>query len=152
MLGTLRDLFESLRPAPAGASPAAADHALHLATAVLLVEVMRADAEFTDAERRAVLDGLGDAFALADDERARLLELAEVEAARATDFFGFTSVLNDRFDPGEKVRMVEAMWRVAYADGTLAAHENHLMRRAVDLLHVAHGDAMAAKRRARGDA
>lgn len=152
MLGSLRDLFDALRPAPATASPAAAGHALQLATAVLLVEVMRADAEFTDAERQAVLAGLGDAFDLSDDERARLLELAEAEATQATDFFRFTSVLNERFDPAEKVRMVEAMWRVAYADGTLAAHENHLMRRAVDLLHVAHGDAMAAKRRARGDA
>ena len=149
MLQTLRDLVDALRPAPAGASPAEADHVLHLATAVLLVEVMRADARFDDAERRAVVDGLRGAFELGDDELARLVELAEVASRQATDTFGFTSTINARFDPAEKVRMVEAMWRVAYADGELAAHENHLMRRVTDLLHVQHGDAIGAKLRAR---
>ena len=30
----------------------------------------------------------------------------------------------------------EYMWQVAFADGRLDAHENHLMRRIADLLHV----------------
>jgi uncharacterized tellurite resistance protein B-like protein len=41
------------------------------------------------------------------------------------------------------------MWRVAYADARLDAHELHLMRRIADLLHVPHLDSMAAKMRAR---
>lgn len=149
MLRTLRDLVDSLRPVPAGAPPADAEHVLQLATAVLLVEVMRADFELADAERREVVDGLRGAFDLADDEVARLVELAEAEAKQATDYFSYTSAINERFGQPEKVRMIEAMWRVAYADGTLAAHENHLMRRAADLLHVQHGDYIAAKLRAR---
>jgi uncharacterized tellurite resistance protein B-like protein len=41
------------------------------------------------------------------------------------------------------------MWQVAYADGHLSAHENHLMRKIADLLYVSHSDYIAAKVRAR---
>jgi uncharacterized tellurite resistance protein B-like protein len=42
------------------------------------------------------------------------------------------------------------MFRVAYADQHLSAHENHLMRKVASLLHVSHGDYVAAKLRAKG--
>jgi uncharacterized tellurite resistance protein B-like protein len=148
MLRTLKDLFEALRP-PA-ADQGDDEHALHLATAVLLVEVMRADAEFGEAERRAVIDALSERFVLAADEIARLVELAEHTAREAHDLHSFTSRINDAFDMAQKVRMVEAMWRVAYADGTLSAHENHVLWRVADLLHVPHGAYINAKMRARG--
>jgi uncharacterized tellurite resistance protein B-like protein len=38
---------------------------------------------------------------------------------------------------------------MAYADAELAAHENHVLRRVAELLHVTHGDYIAAKMRAR---
>jgi uncharacterized tellurite resistance protein B-like protein len=44
---------------------------------------------------------------------------------------------------------VELMWQVAYADEHLTAHENHVMRRLADLLHVPHGAYIGAKMRAR---
>lgn len=152
MLRTLKDLFESLLAAPAGgatANPAAARHRLQLATAVLLVEVMRADATTGAAERHAVLGVLRDRFALADDELARLLELAEDSARLATDFHTFTSALNEQLEMEDKLQVVEAMWQVAYADGRLAAHENHVLWRVADLLHVPHGAYIHAKLRAR---
>jgi len=41
------------------------------------------------------------------------------------------------------------MWQVAYADAELAAHENHVLRQIAELLHITHGDYIAAKMRAR---
>ena len=154
MLRTLKDLFDTLLAPPAGATADAAhaEHRLHLATAVLLVEVMRADTECSDAERQAVLDVLRQRFELADDEVARLLELAEHSARHATDFHAFTSALNDRLDHAQKVQVVEAMWAVAYADGQLSAHENHVLWRIADLLHLPHGAYIHAKLRAKAAA
>ncbi len=157
MLRTLKDLFDSLLPpqgaalsSPLGnASPA---HRLQLSTAVLLVEVMRADATLGLAERASVLAALKRKFDLADDELARLLELAESTAHQATDFHAFTSALNDRLSHDEKVRVVEAMWEVAYSDGDLAAHEQHVLWRVADLLHVPHGAYINAKIRAKAAA
>jgi uncharacterized tellurite resistance protein B-like protein len=151
MLRTLKDLFDSLLPATAAgaARSEGGDHALQLATAVLLVEVLRTTPGVGAAERRAVVAALQDKFALADDEVARLVELAEQTARDATDFFAFTSRINEGFDMASKLRMVEHMWRVAYADGTLSAHENHVMRKIADLLYIPQGAYVHAKMRAR---
>jgi uncharacterized tellurite resistance protein B-like protein len=69
---------------------------------------------------------------------------------QANDYFQFTSLVNRHFTQEQKLRIVELMWRVAYADAELSAHENHLMRKIGDLLHIAHGDYIAAKMKAKG--
>lgn len=150
MLKLLKDLLDTFLPPQAGgAAGAPGEHSLQLATAVLLVEVMRADPEIGAAERQAVLAALREQFALTADESGRLLELAEGAARQATDFYAFTSRLNDSLSMEQKLRIVEHMWRVAYADGTLGAHENHVLWRVSDLLHVPHGAYVSAKMRAR---
>jgi uncharacterized tellurite resistance protein B-like protein len=150
MLKTLRDLFDALLPPRADAPPAHAEHALQLATAVLLVEVMRSDPQITDSEREAVLAALKSEFGLRADEGERLVELAQRASREATDYFAFTSKINEAFEMPQKIAIVEHMWRVAYADGVLGAHENHVMRRLSDLLHIPHGAYVSAKARARG--
>ena len=152
MLKTLKDLFDSLVPRAPGTAPAAGEHALQLATAVMLVEVMRADTSFHEGERAAVLAALRDKFALADDEAARLAELAEAAAKQATDLFAFTSRINERFEMPQKLRMLEHMWRVAYADGRLSEHERHVLWRIADLLHVPQGAYVHARLRAQQEA
>jgi uncharacterized tellurite resistance protein B-like protein len=148
MLRSLKELFVALQPAPPTAGSTAVEHTLQLATAVMLIEVMRAEAGFGSAERQAVVAALGEKFALADDEVERLVELAGQAARDATDWFEFTSHINAHFDMPAKVRMIEYMWRVAYADGHLGAHERHVMWRISDLLHVPHGAYINAKMRA----
>jgi uncharacterized tellurite resistance protein B-like protein len=142
MLRTIKDLFDSfVSPGEVTHTP----HSLELATAVLLVEVMRADPRLADAERQAVVAALRRKFSLGDDELARLVELAQEKSRNASDFHQFTSVINERFSQDEKIRIVEHMWEVAYADGHLDAHENHLIARVAELLHVTHGQYIAAK-------
>jgi uncharacterized tellurite resistance protein B-like protein len=145
MLRTFNELLARL--APQANAAADDEHALQLATAVLLVEVSRADTDFGDAEREAIRQCLVDKFELAPDERDRLLELATRESIAAHDLYQFTAVVNARFDDAHKLRMVRALWRVAFADGRLSAHEEHLMRRVADLLHVPQATNMVAKLR-----
>ena len=148
MLRTLKDLFDSFT-APAEESPEVRDHALKLATAVLLVEVMRAEPDIDAAERSAVLASLRGKFALTDDELARLVELAELTAKNASDYHQFTSRINDSFAHEQKIQMVEDMWQVAYADAHLDTNENHLISKIAALLYVTHGEYIGAKMRAR---
>jgi uncharacterized tellurite resistance protein B-like protein len=147
MITTLQNLLAALQPKP---SAAAADdeHLLQLATAVMLVEVMRSDATFHADERLAVLAALRDKFELSADEAARLAELAETTAQAATDLYAFTSRINERFEMPQKLKMIEHMWRVAYADGHLSAHERHVLWRIADLLHVPQGAYQHARLRA----
>ena len=152
MLRTLKDLFDTLMQPPSCTGAAAAQHRLHLACAVLLVEVMRAEDGIAAAERRSAIDALRRSFALADDEVQRLLELAEATSRQASDLHAFTSALNEGLDHAQKVAVLEAMWAVAYADGHLAAHENHLLWRVADLLHVPQPAYINAKIRAKAAA
>lgn len=148
MLRSLKDWLATLAPASAEAAPDAA-HRLHLAAAVLLVEVMRSDRDLAESERRAALAALQRRFGLTPDEQSALLEQAETAARDAHDFHSFTSRLNEAFEFDDKVRMVEQLWEVAYADGVLSAHEHHVIRKIAELLHVPQGAYINAKLRAK---
>ena len=149
MLRTLKDLFDAIIAPGPTADADATEHSLQLATAVLLVEVMRAEPALGAAERSTVVAALRVKFSLAEDEVARLVELALQVSRTASDFHQFTSRINAGFGQEQKIRIVEHMWQVAFADGHLDAHENHLIAKAAELLHVPHGQYIAAKLRAR---
>lgn len=147
MLNKLNDFLSSIiSPAEADSRP---EHTLQLATAVLLIEVMRSDSETDDEEQAATLNILKQRFHLSDAEVAQLHELGLHTAKTANDFYQFTSVINRELEYHEKVRIIEYMWQVAYADGTINAHENHLLRKISELLYIPHGDFIAAKMRAK---
>ncbi|HTN50620.1 MAG TPA: TerB family tellurite resistance protein [Burkholderiaceae bacterium] len=146
MLTAIREFFD--RHIGAEATPQDETRAIQLATAALLVEVARIDSESTETERGAVLRAVREKFGLDEAEAVALIGLAEAEVKQASGYYQFTSLVNRHFSPEQKLRVVEMMWRVAYADAELSAHENHLMRRIGDLLHIPHGDYIAAKMRA----
>jgi uncharacterized tellurite resistance protein B-like protein len=147
MLASLKQYFDAkLAPGP---DAAAETRRLQVATAALLVEVMRLDGA-ADGERNAVLAAVRAKFGLADDDAATLVALAEEEARESVGYYQFTSLINRRFTAEQKERIVELMWQVAYADATLSAHEQHVIRKVADLLYVPHGAYIAAKLRAKG--
>lgn len=146
MLAAIRDFFEQRI---AAASPADEARCIRVATAALLLEVVRLDGGVDEAERAAVLRAVRTKFGLREDEAEALVRLAEAEAQEATDYYQFTSLINRHFSPEQKVRAVEMMWQVAYADAELSANEQHVLRRVADLLYVPHAEYIAAKLRAR---
>lgn len=151
MLRSLKDLLDSFS-SPAPQATHAREHTLQLATAVLLVEVMRAEPDIGAAEQQAVISTLREKFSLADDELARLMDLAAETAKTTYDYHRFTTTLNDHFTHAQKIQVVENMWRVAYADAHLDAHENHLISKVAGLLYVTHGEYIGAKMRAKESA
>lgn len=145
MLKAIRDFFDQ----SLGGGDAQRGHGIELATAALLVEVMRMDSEVDAAEREVVLRAVRGKFGLAPGEAERLIALAEEEARQANDYWQFTSVINQRFSYEQKVRVVALMWEVAHADAALSAYEEHLIRKLADLLYVSHRDYITAKLAAR---
>jgi uncharacterized tellurite resistance protein B-like protein len=146
MLKTIRDFFEHHI-----ARPSADDEGqrLQLATAALLVEVARGDGGIDPTERAALHAAIAARFALPDEQAEQLIDLAEQQTRLASDYYQFTSLINRGFSQEQKLQVVELMWQVAYADATLSAHEQHVLRKIAELLHVPHGDYIAAKMRAR---
>ena len=146
MLSPLKSLLTQIfNLTDASASSVTDAHGLQLATAVLLVEVMRSDTHISDTERAAALVALRRTFALTDGEMQQLLSRAEHAASASNDYFRYTSAMNEHFTQAQKIQVVELMWQVAYADSTLDAHENHVISKVAGLLHVTHGEYIAAK-------
>jgi len=150
MIAGITNFFTKLIEPGANAAGPGSEHALHVATAALLLEMMRMDSSITAEETATVAAALQTQFDLDAEEVATLMALAEEEARQATDYFQFTSLINRNFSAGQKIRVVEYLWQVAFADGHLDAHEQHFMRKITDLLYVSHADYVAAKQRARG--
>ena len=122
-------------------------HALNLATALLLIEVARADHNEDLAESAEIEALLRKHFDLTEHEIELLLQEAREEADHAASLQAFTRTLHERLDVPEKLRVVEMLWRVALADRVLDKHEDHLIRRIAALLYVSHADLIRIRNR-----
>ena len=111
----------------------------------------RADFSVTDAERTEVDRVLRERFGLDEDETRGLVELAELEVRTSSSLFQFTHLIDKHFTPDEKIAIVEMLWRIAYADAAKDHHEEHLVRKVADLLHVPHAAFLQARERAAAD-
>jgi len=147
MLDTIRDFF-SKQLLPSGES-SNEDRAVEIAAAALLTEMVRMDGEVKEVEREAVLRAVRTKFGLSAEDAETLIGLAEQEARNATDYYQFTSLINKHFSNQQKVRLVENLWQVAYADANLSVYEDHLVRKIANLLYLSHREFIAAKLRAR---
>ena len=154
MIRVFQRLFEStVVIASHAAEGEEREHGYHVATAALLVEMMRADYEVQPEEREAVLRALAAAFDdLSPEETRDLLARAEERADDATSLYEFTRHINRQLDHEQKAHVVELLWRVAYADGDLDKYEEHLVRRIADLIHVPHSVFIRMKHKARNEA
>ncbi len=149
MIARIQEFFGQFIEPGIRQNEAGSEHALQVATAALLLEMMRMDDHIADAERVAISTVLRKQFSIDADQFDKLLALAEQEAHQAHDYYQFTALINKTCDAAQKIRIVENLWHVAMADGHLDAHELHLMRKIADLLYVGHADYVAAKQRAR---
>ncbi len=150
MLNSIRDFFrKAIGPEADAERPQ--DTRLQLATAALMLEMAKVDGEVTADEERAMREALQSRFALEPQQIETLLELAAAEARDSAGDYAFTSLINKGFSADDKVRIIEYMWQIAYADGHVDAHENHFMRKLADLLYISRADYAAAKKKARDD-
>ena len=87
-------------------------------------------------------------FELTEAEAESLLEIAGDKVANASQLYSFTRVVKDNFDHAERVELMEMLWEVAYADGTLHDLEASLMRRIAGLIYVPDRESGEARKRA----
>jgi uncharacterized tellurite resistance protein B-like protein len=119
--------------------------ALRSATAVLLLDVARADHVFDETEYDRVLELVERHFGLAPEDAAELVNAADDKAEELVSLHEFTQLLHNHLQESEKARIVGLLWQVAYADGRLDKYEDALVRKISDLLHVSRGRSMRLK-------
>ena len=139
MFNSIRNFFDTHLGAAQDSNAARGqEHELRLAAAALLLEVMHADHDVMADELKGVRKALQTAFNLDTAELDELIELAREERDAAVGYYQFTRSINDQLSPERKAEIVELMWRVAYADGSLDRYEEHVIRVVADLLYVPH--------------
>lgn len=121
------------------------DALLRHATAVLLIDVARADHVFDDEEMKRVVELLEARFELGASEVRELVDSAAEDADDLVGVHEFTEALHRHLDEEEKARVVAMLWAVAYADGELDKYENSLVLKISDLLYVSRGRVMRLK-------
>jgi uncharacterized tellurite resistance protein B-like protein len=120
---------------------------LQLAAAALLVEAASMDGDFDAAEHAKIARLLVDRFALTVDEAETLIEEAVAAVDETGQLYGFTRVVKDRYEISDRIRMIEMLWEVAFADGQVDYFESNLIRRIGGLLFVSDRDRGLAKQR-----
>ena len=123
-------------------------HSLRVATAMLLVEVTRADFIVEASERQKLRELLARQFELPAAELDALLEQAESEVDHMVSIQHITRLLNQHYDHAMKVQVVEMMWQMVFADGEKDHYEEHLIRQVADLLYLSHAEFIQARHKA----
>jgi len=123
------------------------DHDFRVAYAALLVHAAAIDGEITDAERNQLTSLLRQRFELSEAGAGELVEQATAAEEKAIDFYHFTRTINAALDEAERLRMIEMMWTIAYADGSVSDYENNLIWRVADLLGVSSAERIALRQR-----
>jgi len=122
---------------------------IHLAAGVLLLETAHIDDECTAEEMTHVIDTLRSDFGLSPEYAEELIELAGEERDKALDLWQFTNQMNQHYSTEEKMALMEAVWRIIFADGRLEAHEDHFAHKLANLLRLTHKQLIDAKLQAR---
>jgi uncharacterized tellurite resistance protein B-like protein len=150
MLDAIRNFISRrIPPVPQGAE-ASRPPGIQLAACALLLELAHADGEFSVAEQRHIEGALIRHFGLDSATATELMDLAAAERDRSIDHFQFTQLIAEQYDLGQKMVLAEVMWGVILADGHLADHEAHLVRRMAHLLDLQPGYLAEARRAASG--
>lgn len=147
MLGAIKSFFNE--HIFLGESEASHEHGVKLAAAALLIEMMRMDDDLHQDEQDVLLEVLQSKFELTESETHELVALAKQELANSTDYYQFTSLINQNFEYQDRVHMVELLWQVAYADKQLDKDEEFLVRKVAELIYVSHEDFISSKLRVR---
>ena len=148
MIKRLINQISDVITSPAAATAGDADQretAIRTATAVLMVDVARADHEFDADEFDSLLRLIQAHFHLPAEQAAALVNEADEKVDGLTSLHDFTQLLHNNLEEPEKAQVVGLLWKIAYADGRLDKYEDALVLKISDLLYVSRGRVMRLK-------
>mgnify|MGYP006216224621 FL=1 len=120
------------------------DSSIQKSICSLMIEVAYADNQLDESELKAMVNSLSKL----DIEKEEIQEIVDATLAKSKEsisFYEHTRILNDQLDYDQKKEVLNSVWAIAFADGEMDKHEEHLIRRIADLLYLNHKDFINAK-------
>ena len=145
MVNILQNIFSAVGLEELAAETATAEQEIHIATLALFLEMAQIDGEFSPAEIKRISEIFTSEYGLKKDYLEQLTRLAEQELKNSHDLWRFTNLLNRDLSRSEKIRTVEFIWKIIYADGKLDRYEDYLIHKLASLLNLTHSDLIDAK-------
>ena len=118
---------------------------VYLGACAILLELANIDGEFNDAERNNIISVFKKDYNLAEEDISELMAASEKELKESIDLWQFTNLINQNYSLDEKIKVIETVWRVAYADGRLDGQEDYLAHKVATLLRLSHKQLIEAK-------
>lgn len=148
MFKAVRQLLSDItRPAAPDAGVPADDE--RLAAAALLVHVVAIDGHVSDDERGRLQSLIEERFGLDAGAARSLIDRAQAADLEAVDLYRFTSILKSRLDDAGRLRVIEMMWEMVFADGEVHEFEENVMWRVAELLGVPSRERVRLKQQVR---
>ncbi len=121
------------------------DKKIQVATAAVLVEMAKADGDFSEDERYHIIKTLQNTFNLDEVCVKELINLSEKKLEKGLGIYEFTSIINNNFSKSEKLELIEDLWKIIYTDDKLDKYEDRLVKLIGAMLNVDHKDIINAK-------
>ncbi len=118
---------------------------VQVATCVILLEVAKSDDEFSSIEKATIAAIFKKEFEISAEAIEEMMEIAKRKQEESIDLWEFTHLINENYSIEEKKKIVEAAWRVIYADDRLNSYEDHFVHKLAKLLQLRHSDLIEAK-------
>jgi uncharacterized tellurite resistance protein B-like protein len=150
MLEKLRQFIADVVSPDAHENQAFDDTGFRLAATALMIHVISLDGEPSRLETAKLHSLIESRFELDPGTADRLIAAATLVEGDAVDLYHFTSIIMRVVDEPGRVRLVEMMWQLVYADGRVSEFEENVVWRAADLLAVSSRDRMELKQRVAG--
>ncbi|HUG52226.1 MAG TPA: TerB family tellurite resistance protein [Vicinamibacteria bacterium] len=148
LLAMIEDFLDAQGAAPRP-RPLIPDLELQMAAVAVMVCVVRADHRSAADEHRVLERAIGHTLGLDPADAARIVRAAEERLGEEASFREFLELINAGCEHDEKKRVVESLWRIAFADAELQSHEEYLVRKVAEHLDLSPADLVETKIRAR---
>jgi uncharacterized tellurite resistance protein B-like protein len=122
---------------------------LETATCVLFLELAHADFKVAPQEEQMILKNMASFFSLSENDVEELVKLSQEKREQRTDIWFFTDMIKNNFERSDKIKILEMLWALVYADGYMDKYEEALMRKITALLGLAHSEMVGAKLKAK---
>ena len=120
------------------------DNSIQKSICSLMIEVAYADDQLDESELKAMANSLGK-LDIEEEEIQEIVDATLAKSKESISFYEHTRILNDQLDYDQKKEVLNSVWAIAFADGEMDKHEEHLIRRIADLLYLNHKDFINAK-------
>ena len=115
------------------------------ACAALLIETALADKVFKAEEIDSMKNTLREVYEIDEKDLDELISESEKKVSESTSLYEYTRLINDLCDYQDKLKLINNLWTIAFADKHLDKYEEYLIRKISDLLHVSHSDFIQQK-------